>query len=506
MAIFGKSPELLARVQGVATPICSCLLPPSSIMSLISSAWPDDAESLEAMPQDYADRITSMVHFLQPQQSRIEQFASSFHPLSLPCRLITEKYTWGQSFAVFEIRFVDGVSWIIRFGMRPMDAYFNTAAQLERKINNEAAAIHLVRQRTTIPVPQIIAYHAHPSPTNPLGPDFPAFVLMTAITGMTIEDCGINIHELGLASVPDANGHVPDALGGDESKRPILQRYLRDIADIHAQLSRITFDRIGSFVIDGNGEVSIGPGADFGLGPFESAKEYFELQAEAYEHLAVAEGLDDEGDVGSEDAAQLKRRFVASLWRKAMMSLVDERDDRGPFPMRHGDLHSENILVDETGHIVGVLDWDCAGTVPWEAFAVPTFEVSGHITDLDDGSCGEHASARDTASPPEATNRQDRPVVHDAFNRELAAVEAQRAPVMVKPPSGRSLAALHDSDAGYVGAYLAYWMYSLSCDYDQTGRPLYRLLKSGDDIDSAFQAFVRETMAEAKGDSVAANC
>ena len=39
----------------------------------------------------------------------------------------------------------------------------------------------------------------------------------------------------------------------------------------------------------------VGFGADFGLGPFESAKEYFASQAEAYEKLAiavVAEGSD----------------------------------------------------------------------------------------------------------------------------------------------------------------------------------------------------------------------
>jgi aminoglycoside phosphotransferase (APT) family kinase protein len=57
-----------------------------------------------------------------------------------------------------------------------------------------------------------------------------------------------------------------------------------------------------------------------------------------------------------------------------MMTLVDELDDRGPFPMHHGDLHSENFLVDSTGHNVGVSDRDsdCAGTlaVPWEAFVV----------------------------------------------------------------------------------------------------------------------------------------
>lgn len=457
-------------------------------MPPISDNWPDVQASLDVLEPEYAERVTSMLDFLQPHFTHIANYATSLHPQRLACRLITDHYTWGQSFTVFEVLFSNDTSWIIRFGMRPMDAYFNTAAQLERKILNEVAALHLVRQRTTIPVPEIIAFHPIPSPSNPLGPDFPAFVLMTAITGTTIEDCGIAIHELSTAT--GCGGKAGDPLGGDESKRPILQRYLRDIADIHVQLSRITFDRIGSFVIDDQGHVSVGPGADFGLGPFESAKEYFAIQAEAYEKLAIAAGLDEEsGDLIEEgitntDGAQLKRRFVASLWRAAMMPLVDERDDRGPFPMRHGDLHSENILVDATGHIVGVLDWDCAGTVPWEAFAVPTFEVSGHFTDAE--------SADNRKSP----QRQERPIVHDAFNRELAAAEAKGGAVAGnKPPSGRTLAALHNSDAGHVGAYLAYWMYSLACDYEQTGRALHRMLGSGDDIDQAFQKFAREVGA-----------
>ena len=457
-------------------------------MPPISDNWPDVQASLDVLEPEYAERVTSMLDFLQPHFTHIANYATSLHPQRLACRLITDHYTWGQSFTVFEVLFSNDTSWIIRFGMRPMDAYFNTAAQLERKILNEAAALHLVRQRTTIPVPEIIAYHPIPSPSNPLGPDFPAFVLMTAITGTTIEDCGIAIHELSTDSATGCGGKAGDPLGGDESKRPILQRYLRDIADIHVQLSRITFDSIGSFVIDDQGQVSVGPGADFGLGPFESAKEYFAIQAEAYEKLAIAAGLDEEsGDVIEEgitntDGAQLKRRFVASLWRAAMMPLVDERDDRGPFPMRHGDLHSENILVDATGHIVGVLDWDCAGTVPWEAFAVPTFEVSEHFAD---------AESADRKSP----QRQERPIVHDAFNRELAAAEAKGAVAGNKPPSGRTLAALHNSDAGHVGAYLAYWMYSLACDYEQTGRALHRMLGSGDDIDQAFQKFAREVGA-----------
>lgn len=456
-------------------------------MSPISHNWPDLHASLEIMEPEYAMRITSMAHQLAPHRERIECYASSLHPQRRSCRLL-EHFTWGQSFLVYELLFHDSESWIIRFGMRPMDAYFNTAEQLERKILNEVAALRLVRERTTIPVPSIIAYHAHPSPSNPLGPDFPAFVLMTAMTGMTIEDCGIAIHELGTGNSITTLDADSDPLQGDESKRPILQRYLHDIADIHVQLSRITFEKIGSFFIDDQGEVSVGPGADFGLGPFSSAKEYFAVQAEAYERLAMAAGLDEDAEAGeSAGRAQLKRRFVASLWRRAMMPLVDERDDRGPFPMRHGDLHSDNILVDATGHIVGVLDWDCAGTVPWEAFAVPTFEVSGHFTEADTLSISS-ASSDESSSLPCTT----RPVVHHAFNKELAFVESQDGVRTFTPASGRSLAALHDSDAGHVGAYLAYWMYSLACDYEQTGRALHRMLGTDDNIDDAFQNFVKE--------------
>jgi len=420
-------------------------------MPPISDTWPDVDAYLASLEPEYADRVTSMVTFLRPRFAKLETYATSLHPEQLPCRIITNRYTWGQSFAVFEVCFNDELSWIFRFGMRSMDGYFNTPAQLERKILNEVAALRLVRERTTIPVPHVIAHHPITSPANPLGPDAPAFVLMSAMRGVTIGDYGIYTSGGG------------DPVAGEESKRPILDRYLKDIADIHVQLSRITFDSIGSFVLEEDGRVTVGPGADYGLGPFSSAKEYFDLQAEAYERLAEAEPIES-----SDYTALQKRQFVAALWRTAIMPLVDDRDDMGPFPMRHGDLHNDNILVDPTGHIVGVLDWDCAGTVPWEAFAVPTFEVSGDFVDLGRGT------------------RDERLAVHDAFNRAL--VEAQGPSTLA---SGRTLAELHNSNAGHVGAYLAYWMFSMACDYEKTGRALHDIIGLPDDMDLAFQKFVR---------------
>jgi hypothetical protein len=418
-------------------------------MTRISDAWPNPHQSLQDLEPDHVHRITLAVSFLQSHLQGIRAFASSLHPQQRLCNIDTDRFTWGQSFTVFEVVFDDGLSWILRLGMCSDDEYYNTTAQLERKILNEAAALHLVRERTTIPVPAIIAYSPVTSPSSPLGPDAPPFVMMTALQGTTIEDLGIAISEEG------------DPLQGDDTKRPILERYLSDIADLHVQLSRITFDQIGSFVLNSDDSVTIGPGAEYGVGPFTSAQKYFEVQAEAYEMLAQVEGSDD----GTDDDRQ-RRQFVASLWKDAVMSHLDKRDDAGPFPMRHGDLHSQNILVDSSGHIVGVLDWDCAGTVPWEAFAVPTFEVSGDFVDLGYG------------------NKEDRLVVHEAFNRRLRQID--NSP---KSPSGRTLADLHDSKAGHIAGYLAYWMLCTACDYDYTGRALHDIMGSEQDIETDFRNF-----------------
>ncbi|KAF5329708.1 hypothetical protein D9619_008966 [Psilocybe cf. subviscida] len=190
---------------------------------------------------------------------------------------------------------------------------------------------------------QVIAHYAHSSPINPLGASLPAFAydvdrlsstdrkhcqisesaIGKLLQGMTIADCGIAIEELGSCAYQSAPA-MAAPLGGDEGERLVLQCYIRDIADIHVQLSRVTFDHIGSFAFDARGE--------------GCALEYFAVRAEAYENFArAAEEQDDSEeakDGGADDAGALKRRFVASLWRKAMMPLVDAQDGHGLFPMR----------------------------------------------------------------------------------------------------------------------------------------------------------------------------
>lgn len=43
--------------------------------------------------------------------------------------------------------------------------------------------------------------------------------------------------------------------------------------------------------------------------------------------------------------------------------------DRGPFPLCHGDFGHNNIIVDDSDHIIGINDWETAFAGPWEIFA-----------------------------------------------------------------------------------------------------------------------------------------
>ncbi|TFK19638.1 hypothetical protein FA15DRAFT_674230 [Coprinopsis marcescibilis] len=409
----------------------------------ISDCWPPLEASLEQLDEPTHKRITSLHDHLLPHSTHISAYATSLHPKRSPCDLITSTYTWGQSFLVYEIVFREGESWVARFGLPPYegDEFFNTPEQLERKILNEVGALRVVKERTAVPVPSIFGYCArHGDGFNqrfggasdgeepgqarkphPLGEAFPAFILMSALRGKTIEDCGIPIHELGghFESTPDASQHIDS---------PILRNYLSSLASIHTQLSQITFAQIGSFTLDEEtDQVRIGPMAEFGLGPFDTAEEYYATIAEAFKRIAEA-GADEEdeegesgeviftfeGQVGEDESTvtlsnaqikSLRRMFTAAIFPLALGPHVSASNDRGPFPLRHGDLHSENILVDEeTGKIVGVIDWEGAGTVPWETAGGLNWEVQGESAVGDDV---EH------------------PEIHAAFNKALKEVESE---------------------------------------------------------------------------------
>jgi hypothetical protein len=430
----------------------------SSIMVLISDGWPDVTTALANMEPEYSQRITDLTASLD--FNHLTVYINTLHD-RFPCRIIEDRYTWGQSFVVFEAAFQDRSSWVVRVAMTSLSSAPESCSAhevlLRKKMANEAAALEIVRERTTIPVPHIIAIHTKSS-TNPLGPDAPAFMVLTSIEGTHMTTLGIDMSN-------------PDPTCGDEMKLSILTKYFYDLADVHVQLSGITYPLIGSFTIDAFGDNLFGPSIEHAMGPFTSSTAYFRALADHFDHIASAGSSHSEVD-------RLKKQFVAFMWRSAILTLVDTHDDHGPFPLRHGDLHVDNILVDSTGHIVGLLDWDCAATVPWEVFAVPGVDTSAFFVDVFE------------SGKPKTENFPPR---HAIFNRALKARQTSSS-----LPSGKSLAELHDSTAAHIGAYLALFMASMECDYRFVGRSLYKLLEWGGDIDEGFTKFLttRESLEE----------
>lgn len=417
-----------------------------------SAGWPDVATALAAMEPTYSKRITDMTAAIDFKL--LEAYLSTLRNQS-PCHIIQDCYTWGQSFIVFEAVF-DDLSWVIRVGISMTSASRDPKScsshdlLLRKKMLNEAAALAVVRERTSIPVPHIVVIHTTSS-SNPLGPEAPDFMVLTSIQGVHLSTLGIDMKD-------------PDPAGGDETKLPILTKYFHDLADIHVQLSGIRYQLIGAITVDAFGKNVIGPSAEHAMGPFTSSTAYFTALADHFDELASANPSDSVED-------RQKRQFVAFMWRSAVLPLISTRDKDGPFPMCHGDLHADNILVDSTGHIVGVLDWDCAATVPWEVFAVPGVDTSAFFVDVFG------------IGKPKANIRPPR---HLIFNRALKAVQTSSP-----PPSQKTLAELHDSTVAHIGAYLAFFMESMECDYRFVGGSLYVLLGWGEDMDAKFKEFLR---------------
>lgn len=46
---------------------------------------------------------------------------------------------------------------------------------------------------------------------------------------------------------------------------------------------------------------------------------------------------------------------------------------KGPFPIRHPDLHTSNIIITKAFDVLGVIDWEGTYTVPWELVDAPCF-------------------------------------------------------------------------------------------------------------------------------------
>jgi len=262
------------------------------------------------------------------------------------CQLLPDM-EGGSYHVVFCIDFTDELQWVLKIPFKGHSEGWNTS--LAGSLNAEAQTMRLIRQQTTIPVPEVYAFDS--TLDNVLGCPF---ILMEMLPGNPLYE---GWFEHGASQV---------------KLERFRARSLQSIAEAISQLDRFEFEEGGSLLFGANGEVA-------GIGP----RRYADMNT-AYENMCarVFDGMPfcDMGpfqDVKGSFLSQLNQRNTkrntikfargANLLLRQLIdwSLTDTSiSNKKPFVLAHPDFDTQNILVDEEGNVTGIIDWDWVAAVP----------------------------------------------------------------------------------------------------------------------------------------------
>lgn len=311
--------------------------------------------------------------FIQSIDRRtICDLASSYHD-DARCRVF--KTTHGSFNICFFVEF-DSVSpqgkpdrWVIRI------PFPGRVPWIDEKIDSEVATMKYVRQKTTIPVPDVIAYSY--VDRSPIGV---AFIIIEYVEGTTLHALGFR----GGKRWEYQNGRHPSQA---------LNRVHDQLADVYIQLRGLEFPEIGALgmPIDATQDIRICHRPlpievllqhTEGLDPekyfpekktFKTSLEYIMALAKlAFNQLKKTQ--DPDFGPHAEDAREVLFanyhfcKYVATLWTR-------KRGNNGPFALMHGDmsLHSDNLIWDEALNLRAVVDWEWSYTVPIQCFIPPAW-------------------------------------------------------------------------------------------------------------------------------------
>lgn len=149
-------------------------------------------------------------------------WVSDFHPQHLPCQLANPDPYNGSYNVGLKFTFEDSSAWLLRFPMagRTHD---------DEKVAMEVAAISLIRNNSTIPVPKVHAWGVAAENRLGLGP----FIIMEFIEG------GVGLNKLLRHSAETR------LLKKDLSDKEVEKIY-RQMANFMLQLFKLNFDHIGN--------------------------------------------------------------------------------------------------------------------------------------------------------------------------------------------------------------------------------------------------------------------
>ncbi|KAF7504664.1 hypothetical protein GJ744_002018 [Endocarpon pusillum] len=209
-------------------------------------------------------------------------------------------------------------------------------------LESEVATMKYIKSRTRIPVPEVYAYDLDKN--NVLGTPY---ILMECIDGL-----------------PYPYPFTERKVMTDKD----IQKVHDELLKITTQLAGLGFDKIGMLQFDKTKPdgVVIGPIIDFKYrvyGPFTTSREYYAARMKLVH--------DDEG----RKKMPADERVTPLLQTQAAPHAACAELLQGPFPLKHADMHWQNVLFNSRCEIVGVIDWERSQTVPHESATVIPFNL-----------------------------------------------------------------------------------------------------------------------------------
>jgi aminoglycoside phosphotransferase (APT) family kinase protein len=233
------------------------------------------------------------------------------------------------------------------------------------KTASEVATLAFVQENTTIPVPKVIAYDA--DLTNELGFEW---ILMERMNGRSLHE---KWHEMSWL------------------KKGLL---VQQVAGFTAQLARMQLSGIGSIyhaeaATDADGEsvdiqsYRLGEAVrptffleshiqlPIARGPFTNSEAFVSAHMQHLQHdIATQLQSDDEDE--QEDAEEMQEVYIEL--ESIIPQLLPPRATKEPSMLYHPDLSANNILVNDEGDLVGIVDWESVIAAPaWLSCQLPEF-------------------------------------------------------------------------------------------------------------------------------------
>ncbi|QPH16383.1 hypothetical protein C2857_001010 [Epichloe festucae Fl1] len=307
--------------------------------SYLNPLTPEQYDSLET---EYANAI---------DRDAVCALASSYNN-GLPCRVAkTDKGSY-NNVCFFVLFYTVDQMWVVRVPIQP------AVHNVWEKFKSEVCTMRYVREKTSIPIPQIFATGFSRLLLN--NPTKQAFMIIEHIKGQSIS--------------------MDRLLRSPEEHR---KQFYSDLIDILAELRKLEFVTGGSlmpastealeprvvsaFSIPDNTLQINGWSASHSL--CTSTAEYIHEQLRLLWNtfLLPAEDLD-------QATAELEL-FALNAMNLNMNGItpIASGSKCASFVLTHADLRCPNIIVDEDLHIRAVIDWEWASTVPPEFFTPPSW-------------------------------------------------------------------------------------------------------------------------------------